>query len=42
MLAYYTPHHKALMEDLITEKQNLSDLYDKADHVTYDDLLNHC
>ena len=42
MLLYIPPHHKAFMEDLIAEKQNLSDLYDKADHDMYDDLLNHC
>ena len=40
MLLYRPPHHKAFMEDLIAEQQNLSDLYDKDDHDPNDDLLD--
>ena len=42
MLLYIPPHHKAFTEDLITEQQNLSDLYDKDDHDPNDDLLDYC
>ena len=38
LLLYIPPHHKAFLQDLISEQQGQGNLYDQDDHYSDDDM----
>ena len=42
LLQYIPPQHKAFMEQVIAEQQNISDLHNDNEHDPNDDFLDYC